>query len=778
MQDLYQILGVARNAETDDIQKAYRKRSLQTHSDHGGDAEQHLAVQKARHTLADPNLRREYDISIGQRPQAFGVQQLVDDGSTYGSILKLLERVQPLRTFDLQIPTIVVIGDESHGKSSLMERLTMREYFATGRSFCTKVAVRMRLRKVAADHPFIGHVRVCRITFNQAGGRVDGAFRDFTPENLAGAPERIFVHIQRVYKDEGLDGEADRVLAQEEVEIKVWAADVPNLDLVDLPGIVQRAPLNAATLAITQRYLREPHALAVCVVDGQGDSAASNSAALRECAELADRTVIVVTKLDRLSYTDMRDRFREICKGMRHHDQSRIIPVINRDSSPKPTLHAAIQEEQKNILFERWREEDTDQAVGITAVLRALDGMLQRYVRTVWVETELKRIDTELTRIDAELVPLGVPPSQCASDEVLAALRGALRATLNSDIFEQSTATTWEWAREAFAPKLEVASSSRFELSSLGIDLEVRWEAACRLLLSQADNLIAALISDAFNAANDLPMRLQRFHRFHSDVLQEATARFGRAYIHSDPGGLFKHMLERGQFVLHSKLRQIRRKQARGSISEPDLFDAAVNELVSELIDIVFDKVLVHVTRHDFVITTGELEEDEETTRTRERLGRQRDDVLAAKQGVEQLLDTVAPYAAPNGEASGGCGVDGGGSVSGGGGDGGPPAVGGEVRWGTSGGFHSGAPPKTPEACPVCGDPGRMSPGCPGCRHPGGGRSAGGFTFGGGRGKGSPPAGGKGGKGGFGGFGKGGTGRPFGPAAAASAQANPFAGFL
>ena len=209
MPDHYQILGVARNAETDEIQKAYRKRSLQTHPDHGGDAEQHRAVQEARDTLVDPDLRREYDISIGQRPQAFGVQQLIDDGSIYGSILILLERVQPSSTFDLQIPTIVVIGDESRGKSSLVERLTMREYFATGRGFCTKVAVRTRLRKVAADHPEIDHVRVRRITTNAAGDRVKRTSKLFAPENLADAPERILKQIQRVYKDEGLDGDRE-----------------------------------------------------------------------------------------------------------------------------------------------------------------------------------------------------------------------------------------------------------------------------------------------------------------------------------------------------------------------------------------------------------------------------------------------------------------------------------------------------------------------------------------------------------------------------------------
>ena len=95
---------------------------------------------------------------------------------------------------------------------------------------------------------------------------------------------------------------------------------------------------------------------------------------------------------------------------------------------------------------------------------------------------------------------------------------------------------------------------------------------------------------------------------------------------------------------------------------------------MSELIDIVFDKVLVYVARHDFVITAGELEEDEVTVRTRERLGQRRDNVLAAKQGLEQLRDTVERWQS-GGKGDGGGGFNFGGGGDFGGGKGGPSGV-------------------------------------------------------------------------------------------------------
>ena len=69
------------------------------------------------------------------------------------------------------------------------------------------------------------------------------------------------------------------------------------------------------------------------------------------------------------------------------------MPHSLQDSDDPPTLHAAIQRERGD--FERWLEEEADLPVGVNAVLEALDGMLQRYVRTVWVDVELARMDDE-----------------------------------------------------------------------------------------------------------------------------------------------------------------------------------------------------------------------------------------------------------------------------------------------------------------------------------------------------------------------------------------------
>ena len=52
--DYYSILGVAKNASSDEIKKAYRKLASQHHPDKGGDKNKFQEVQAAYEVLSDP----------------------------------------------------------------------------------------------------------------------------------------------------------------------------------------------------------------------------------------------------------------------------------------------------------------------------------------------------------------------------------------------------------------------------------------------------------------------------------------------------------------------------------------------------------------------------------------------------------------------------------------------------------------------------------------------------------------------------------------------------
>lgn len=61
MTDLYDVLGVAKDATKQAIKSAFRKKAKGTHPDAGGSAEQFYAIELAHRVLTDDKRRAEYD---------------------------------------------------------------------------------------------------------------------------------------------------------------------------------------------------------------------------------------------------------------------------------------------------------------------------------------------------------------------------------------------------------------------------------------------------------------------------------------------------------------------------------------------------------------------------------------------------------------------------------------------------------------------------------------------------------------------------------------------
>ncbi len=76
MRDYYEVLGVSRDATTEDIRRAYRKKARQLHPDYAGveSEEAFKEVSQAYEVLSDPQKRERYDLGGGPG---------MGDGSTY-----------------------------------------------------------------------------------------------------------------------------------------------------------------------------------------------------------------------------------------------------------------------------------------------------------------------------------------------------------------------------------------------------------------------------------------------------------------------------------------------------------------------------------------------------------------------------------------------------------------------------------------------------------------------------------------------------------------------
>ena len=96
----------------------------------------------------EPNLARQVEQfkARGGKSQRFN-----ESTQTIGTLAKIFEIIDPLRdlfaTKNWQAPALVVMGNENSGKSTLLERLAMMPIFPKDKFICTRMAIRVHLRR-------------------------------------------------------------------------------------------------------------------------------------------------------------------------------------------------------------------------------------------------------------------------------------------------------------------------------------------------------------------------------------------------------------------------------------------------------------------------------------------------------------------------------------------------------------------------------------------------------------------------------------------------------
>jgi curved DNA-binding protein len=117
--DHYTTLGVAKNANQEEIKKAYRKLASKHHPDKGGDTKKFQDIQTAYDTLSDPQKRSEYDnpqpthfggySHFGQTPEDI-FAQMFGTGSPFGN------RQQVRRNKDINLRVQITLEEVITGK--------------------------------------------------------------------------------------------------------------------------------------------------------------------------------------------------------------------------------------------------------------------------------------------------------------------------------------------------------------------------------------------------------------------------------------------------------------------------------------------------------------------------------------------------------------------------------------------------------------------------------------------------------------------------------------
>ena len=179
-----------------------------------------------------------------------------------------------------QPPRVVVVGNQSEGKSAILERLCMMPLFPRSKSLCTSVPVKISTRCGAVPRPPTLEV------WNTLTGEQVGRTRI-----IPLAPGAVDI---RAAMADMIASQRAAVSVDHELRIQIVSPTLPPMNLLDLPGLVSYPEdMRERTNGLVQRYMVDnlEHSLYVVVV--KADSSPCKCGAMRHIEQLGvtERTV-------------------------------------------------------------------------------------------------------------------------------------------------------------------------------------------------------------------------------------------------------------------------------------------------------------------------------------------------------------------------------------------------------------------------------------------------------------------------------------------------------
>lgn len=223
-------------------------------------------------------------------------QQGFTPGSSSEELMMLTRKLIEVRNIlksiehdsdDLTLPSLVVIGSQSSGKSSVLEAIVGHEFLPKGNNMVTRRPIELTLIHTT---PTAG-ASSKQIEYAEFPGLGIGRMTDFS-------------QVQKTLYDLNMAVPPEECVSDSPIELKIHSPHVPDLTMIDLPGYVQLASmdqpeeLREKISSLCEKYIQEPNViLAVCAADVD----LANSPALRASRKvdpLGLRTIGVITKMD------------------------------------------------------------------------------------------------------------------------------------------------------------------------------------------------------------------------------------------------------------------------------------------------------------------------------------------------------------------------------------------------------------------------------------------------------------------------------------------------
>eukprot|EP00403_Amphidinium_massartii_P031623 CAMPEP_0178447154 /NCGR_PEP_ID=MMETSP0689_2-20121128/41223_1 /TAXON_ID=160604 /ORGANISM="Amphidinium massartii, Strain CS-259" /LENGTH=668 /DNA_ID=CAMNT_0020072101 /DNA_START=50 /DNA_END=2056 /DNA_ORIENTATION=- len=268
------------------------------------------------------DLERDPAASVAKTVTSEDVLQSSAGMAELSKKLGLLERMRGVcHSVDIPLPGIVVVGEQSAGKSSLLENISGIQ-FPRAQNTCTKLpCVLTLLTEPGLEEPY-------------AQVSMDPGFVDRIKCKVSDVEEKIRSLTEAETRDQ--------LIVDRPIYVKVIRGAGPQLSLIDLPGVThnsqQMEDIHEVTVGLIEKYIKPEEVVICCVIPAMSDF--GNAEVIKLAAKYdpeGRRTLGVVTKCDDAERAEASDVVEKV--------------MMMRQSDVRLTLgfHCVINRSQKNI---------------------------------------------------------------------------------------------------------------------------------------------------------------------------------------------------------------------------------------------------------------------------------------------------------------------------------------------------------------------------------------------------------------------------------------------